>query len=198
MKRIMSLFLAVVLLLAFTACGQKPAEGEKAPEGGAANTENSVWTELLKEEHYDNVTIVCDAVFLSGYEAAESQNSNIFRFDGDAVSVDGALVDRQTAESLRAACMGVMLAVLSRNEDFSCDEATNTYAYRNEVAYSAYVMGYQTDMTVRNATVTLDGNGEVSQFACEMDQAFTEDGEQMKFVLNVRFTFSDFGATVVE
>ena len=195
MKRILSLFLVMILMLAFVACGDKSATDTTKPDG---DTGDSIWGKLVKEEHYDNVTIVCDATFLSGYEYAEPENSNTFKFDGDAASIDGELADRQATESLKAVYHGLVQEILSKNDGFIYDKDADTYLHKDDITCAVNSMGYETDITVRNVVITLDSDGELSKIACEMDQAFVADGEQMKYVLNVEFTFSDFGTTVVE
>lgn len=196
MKRILSLLLVVVLMLVFAACGNKPAAEEPKTD---ENTGNSIWGELAKEEHYDNVTVAINATFISGYEYAEEETISVLKLDGDDVSVDGVYMDdRQDAESTRAVFMSVPLAVFAENESFAADEATNTYLHRGEISYAIDFMSYKADITVRNVVITLDGSNELSKITCEMDQEFTSEGEQMKYVLNVEFTYSDFGSTVVE
>ena len=196
MKRILSLLLVMALMLVFAACGHKPAAEEPKTE---ENSGNSLWGELAKEEYYDNVTVVVDATFISGYEYAEEENISTLKLNGDDVSIDGVWMDdRQAAESARATFMSVPLAVFAENESFAADEATNTYLHRGEIKYAIDFMSYQADITIRNIVITLDGSNELSKITCEMDQEFTSEGEQMKYVLNVEFTYSDFGSTVVE
>lgn len=196
MKRILSLLLVMALMLVFAACGHKPAAEEPKTE---ENSGHSLWGELAKEEHYDNVTVVMNATFISGYEYAEEETITVLKLDGDDVSVDGVFMDdRQDAESARAVFMSVPLAIFAENKSFSADEATNTYLHRDEIKYAIDFMDYKADITVRNVIITLDGNNELSRIACEMDQEFASEGEQMKYVLNVEFTYSDFGSTVAK
>jgi hypothetical protein len=58
-------------------------------------------------------------------------------------------------------------------------------------------MGNLATITVKNAIVTLDADTMLASISCQMTQDFT-DGEAKQFVMDITFTYSNYGTTVIE
>lgn len=59
-------------------------------------------------------------------------------------------------------------------------------------------MGAEATITSKEVSVVLDANANIASIACTMIQDFVENGNPKQYTLDVTFTYSDYGTTVIE
>lgn len=209
------LFLTLALTLLFVACNNAetlPSDTDNS-DTTSYETENDTtnpatsdafsvneneWNQATQTQNFDNVTFTYRATFLSGYESTEQQVGMLKMTENGMISNGELITDTETITSARTMFIDTSVAIVSNFEAFVYDAATGCYRANAPIIYHTTVLGYETTITAANVTVTWDENANVSTISCQMTQAFEEDGAPKTFVLDVEFTFADYGTTTLE
>lgn len=165
------------------------------PAGDGAITEEE-WNAAISDANFDNVTFSCEGTFDDGEEFVCSA-----AIAGDKALLDGAPLDAEFIPMLKSVYINTALAIVSNFNDFAYNADQNVFVSKGDITYTvdASAMGYENvSITVKNVVVSLDANDYIATIACEMTQSFMEDGEPAQLVMDVTFTYSNYGTTVIE
>ncbi|MBE7093928.1 MAG: hypothetical protein E7367_04480 [Clostridiales bacterium] len=165
------------------------------PAGDGAITEEE-WNAAISDANFDNVTFFCEGTFDDGEEFVCSA-----AIAGDKALLDGAPLDAEFIPMLKSVYINTALAIVSNFNDFAYNADQNVFVGKGDITYTvdASAMGYENvSITVKNVVVSLDANDYIATIACEMTQSFMEDGEPAQLVMDVTFTYSNYGTTVIE
>ena len=162
--------------------GEKPVELDKEK-----------WNAALQDNVFDNLT------FKMYVKTADGEMTGIYKLDGNRCSEigeDGDVTElpADSIDGLKNIFINTSLAILDNYDDFEYDEGNNCYKAKKDVVYSAAVLEYTAELTVKNAVVTFDSDLRVATIAGNMTQVIS-NGQTMVF--DFEFTFSDYGTTVV-
>lgn len=192
--------------LTCTVCGYSITENvqskdEENDDGRDSQSKDTVtkdeWNNMIAESNFDNITFAYNATFISGYND-EGPHTGLFKLDGNKLDMDGEVTtDTETITSLRSWYIASALAIVNNFDKFEYDEANDCYKAKEKVVYNVTVMEYEATITAENVLVELDDNMNIAKITCKMTQAFKEDNVDKTYVLNVDFTFSEYGTTVV-
>ena len=156
------------------------------------------WGQAVQSSKFDNVTMVMNTLFLEGYADAEGLITNTMKFDGDKMDMDGSVdTDPANVASTKEWYLGAVMPIVTDPALFRYSEADQCYKATESITYTATVMAYEAVITAENVTVTFDADGNIAEITCKMTQVIAEGDNTVTYVLEIRFTFTDYGTTVV-
>ena len=210
MKKFLSLLLLAALLFSLIACNEDtytPDDDDDDDEEIADTNQSNQsdlfndqkWNDLLNKENFQNVTVLCESSFLSGHEEDEPVQTNLIKVDGERCSLNGEISDDpNTIVSVRSVFVDLALDLIGNFEAFTYDKETNTFIANRTLTGTATVSGYTAAITCESVRVTLDENNALAKITCKMTQDIEAGEQSAVFVLDVTFTYSNYGTTVVE
>ena len=154
------------------------------------------WNAAISDANFDNVTFTFAGAFDDGEEFL-----GVAAIAGDKALVDGDPLGAEFIPMLKSVYVNTALAIVGNFDDFTYDATQNVFVGKGDITYTvdASAMGYENvSITVKNVVVTLDANEYIATIACDMTQSFIEDGNPEQLVMNVTFTYSNYGTTVIE
>ena len=213
MKKFLSLLLLAALLFSLIACNEDvyTPDDDDDDEEEIADTNQSnqsdlfndqKWNNLLNKDKFQNVTVLCESIFLSGYsdyDEDEPVQTNLIKVNGEQCSLNGEIPDDpNTIVSVRSVFVDLALDLIGNFEAFTYDKETNTFIANRTLTGTATVSGYTAAITCESVRVTLDENNALAKITCKMTQDIEAGEQSAVFVLDVTFTYSNYGTTVVE
>lgn len=215
MKKLTIFLLVSAMVLVFTACANK---GESVSGSEISSTVNSEsdngkadniagsgtsgisekeWNAATERKNFENVTFSYEATFISGYQDA-GPHMGVLKITEDAVVMDGELLTAQeTINAAKNAYIDITLAVINNFDDFEYDDAKNCYNAKKSITYNTEVLEYKATITAENVSVELDSENRISTISCKMTQEIV-GGSPITYVLDAKFTFTDYGTTTVQ
>ena len=169
-------------------------EDEPATPADGAVTEQ-VWNEAIEIDNFDNVTFTFEGEFIEG--DSQQPFSMVCLIDGDNAIADGEVFDAEQVASLKSVYINTTLAIIENFSDFTYDAEKGTYNGKKDIVYEVDVMGIPATITASDVVVTLDSENAIATVACIMTQDFFAYGEEQTFVLDITFSFSNYGTTVL-
>ncbi|MBE6694138.1 MAG: hypothetical protein E7589_05185 [Ruminococcaceae bacterium] len=182
--------------------GSSDGGDEEVSLGVSLNPEQ--WNAAIQISNFNNVTMTSSALFLSGNDSNTDINLTTFWLDGNTVKIQEGedysevSTDAEMVSSVRTWYIDTTLAIVENFDDFTYDEELGCYAAGEPIVYNVTIEDYNATITARDALVAFDEDMHIAYIMCEMTQEFEEDGEQKTFVIEVAFTFYDYGTTVIE
>ena len=165
------------------------------PAGGDVITEEQ-WNQAIADANFDNVTFQIDGSFISGNDG-EPEFHYTSWIVGDSAKFGDQMLDAEGVQSLKSVYVNTALAIVENFGDFTYNAENNTFVANKDIVYTVNSMGILATITVKNAIVTLDADTMLASISCQMTQDFT-DGEAKQFVMDITFTYSNYGTTVIE
>lgn len=215
MKKLVAFLLAVCSFAAcasvFAACDGEQTKVPESPVSGGSTTETpenqeptvsggiteEKWNEAIQADNFNNVTFSFSGKFISGPQGSQDDFSCVCKIDGDSATMDGELMESEFVPSLKNVYINTANAIVKDFGDFTYDEASKTYKSKQDIVYTVNVMNTDTTITAQNVCVTLDDANKIASIACMMKQNFTQDDKQQEFTMNITFTYSGYGTTVL-
>ena len=177
-------------------------KGEKIEFDGMTEEK---WNNIVKLSSFDNVTFELDAIGIEGV----SSTSSIVKIAGNKCLIDDEIGHEVEINNVKELFIKTMLMLVNNFSDFTYDEENDLFVANKTISYVlenmmiADVDGNNTSIgdviiTAENAKVELDENMKIYKITCHMTQDFYMYNMPQKFVIDVKFTFTDYGTTVVE
>lgn len=196
----------VLLTAVFTACDEgsnttttdtqatTDATTEAATQADAVISPEK-WNDALQMAHFDNVTITYDVLFEGRSDAEKGE----FKLAGDKAIIEGSPADEEGVAAVKEFYVKTVLAIAENYEDFEYDADKQSYVAKKTITYFMEdLAGYDANITAEDAMVKLDVDNKIGMIACHMIQESEEDGRPIRLEMDVEFTFTDYGTTVVE
>ena len=162
--------------------------------GGAVDQDT--WEGLTIQTKFDNVTFLMEGEFSDG-----EQIGYCFKLAGADCSqiIDDVEYKQEegTAEQVREIFIRTAMAMLDNYQDFTFNSDTNAYVNNNNIVYAITVFDYDATITVSNVSLILDQNNNIISLSCDMMQEFVAYGTPMTYILDITFTFTNYGTTEV-
>lgn len=176
-----------------TVCGA--TKGEPVEFNGI-NKEK--WENIVKGELLDNVTFGYKATFTSGYSDV-GPHTGVIKLDGNKVDIEGEVsTEPEDIAAVKDVYIKTSFAMIESFDNFEYDKKSDIYSSKEAVVYNISVFEYNAKITAKNISVKLDKNHNISKIICNMTQEFDNYGTPECYVLDIEFSFSDYGTTVVE
>ena len=166
------------------------------PSGVTVQVSKAEWEAMSSVSNFDNITFITDVTFISGYSSI-GPHYNVYKLDGENASADGELMNAEGVSALRTVYLETTLAIVENFEKFIYAETYKCYVSIENITYNITILGYEATITVKDAYVELDADKNLAKITCEMTQEFLENSVSKKYVLDVEFTFENYGTTVV-
>lgn len=171
------------------------------PEDGADITlviDENAWYNAISEDHFRNVTLSYDATFIVGYD--QGHHAGAYLLDGYEMMANGEYVDDPAmTDAVRSFYLDTVLAMMQNFDQFTYDPEFNCFVSIEDITYTVDVEPYGTvGISVNDVCITFDDTRSVYSITCNMTQSFVEDGQPNEYVLEVQFTYSDYGTTVID
>lgn len=209
MKKLLSLLLLAGLCFSMVACNEEiPQNDDDEDEDAVVDAEKNPtnnpfsdekWGEILNKDNFQNVTVLCESSFLSGHEEDEPVQTNLVKVDGEKLSLNGEIdTDPNTLASVRSVFVDLAIELIGDFKQFTLDKETGAFTCDGPLTGTATVNGYTAAITCENVTVTLGKDNTLAKIICKMTQDITAGEMSQQFVLDVTFTYSDYGTTTVE
>lgn len=199
MKKFVSFLVAlcscVALTGAFAACDEEQSK-ESETTVSAGITEEK-WNEAIAESNFDNVTFAFSGQFIEGPKGDQDEFGYVCKISGNSATMDNEVLDGEQVASLKSVYINTANAIVKDFDDFTYDEASETYKSKQDIVYTVTVMGMDATITAQNVSVTLDETDKIASISCKMKQNFTERGSLKEYVLDITFTYSNYGTTVI-
>ncbi len=208
MKKLFTWLTALCMCLGFgvvAASCDAPADSTPAASTPADTTPDTPsdipvteeeWNAAISDANFDNVTFTFAGTFDDGEEFVGTA-----AIAGDMALIDGEPLGAEFVPMLKSVYINTALAIVGNFDDFTYDATQNVFVGKGDITYTvdASAMGYENvSITVKNVVVTLDANEHIATIACDMTQSFIEDDKPEQLVMNVTFTYSNYGTTVIE
>jgi hypothetical protein len=155
------------------------------------------WNEAIAESNFDNVTFAFSGQFIEGPKGDQDEFGYVCKISGNSATMDNEVLDGEQVASLKSVYINTANAIVKDFDDFTYDEASETYKSKQDIVYTVTVMGMDATITAQNVSVTLDETDKIASISCKMKQNFTERGSLKEYVLDITFTYSNYGTTVI-
>lgn len=170
-------------------------DDSQAPSGSL----EEAWNAAIQPSGFENVTFTLNATFVEGYGDPDEPIRQVMKFDGDTMSTDGHVeTDAEGVPTTRMWLLGSILPMMNDFDKFTYDDATQSYSAGEELVYTATVNDCEATITASDVQVFFDSDMRIAKIVCRMIQEGTVDGESIRYVLDVEFSFTDYGTTMVE
>ena len=204
LKRIFALAICLCMIFAFASCDQLTGIINSITGKGDDNEPVVIpmtkeeWDAAKSEEKFNNVTFSMRVKFDD--EAETHLITCMLDGDNASFSEDGYEEDnigREETEAIRSIYMNTVLAILDNFANFTYDKENNLFVSSADIVYNVTVIEYDAKITAKNVKVKIDENKHIAEIACHMTQEYVERGSHHALNLDVVFTFSNYGTTVV-
>ena len=156
------------------------------------------WENIVNDELIDNLTLGYNATFTSGYDDV-GPHIGIIKLAGNKVDLEGEVsTDPENIAAVKDVYIKTSFAMIESFDNFEYDKENDVYSSKEDVVYNVSVFEYNAKITAKSISVKLDQNHNISKIICNMTQEFDNYGTPTRYVLDVEFSFSDYGTTVVE
>ena len=169
-------------------------KGEKIEFDGISEEK---WNSIIQSSLFDNVTFNLDATFISGYEYEPGPYYSEVKLAGEKCLLDGEPARDSEKQDIRELFINTSIAIVSNFDNFEYNEESDKYTSKEAIVYNLNMVTVSAKITAENIVVELDANMNIYKISCKMTQEFEMDGLQA-YVLNVTFTFTNYGTTVIE
>lgn len=202
MKKLLAIIVVLLMSCCLFACDKSQApssEGESTPiasestpvtsepeEGGEVTEEE--WVIATGMEQFANFTLNMDGAFDDGEVIDYS-----VKIDGDKGEMDGESMEADEVDAVKTVFVETILAVAENFDDFTYNAEEQVFVNKANIVYDVEVLGESANITASNVKVTFNEDNRVTSISCHMVQVC--DGDNI--VLDITFTFSDYGTTVV-
>lgn len=200
MKKFVSILLAVCMCLSvgamLTACDEEHTHTYE----GISEEE---WNAAIQPSNFDNVTFAFSGSFLKADIDAESFDYNC-KIDGNNATMDDLIrgehmqLDAEAITALKDTYINTATAIVENFDNFTYDKDSKAYKSNQDIVYTVTIAGLEATITAKAVSVTLDANLNIASIACTMIQDFVENATPKQYTLDITFTYSDYGTTVVE
>ncbi len=200
MKKIISLLIlcAMIFALSLTMVSCEDSDISAALDLLEGQVTKEQWEEAKASANFDNVRCDFTADFISGYDAGEVC-VEYFEIDGDLVATVGEVFDdEEMVTTVKSVYIGTVTSVLDNFEDFTFDAEKGYYVASKPISYQVNILGTEATITAENTIVKINKDQKIASIACRMTQEFVEYGQQLEYVLDVEFKFSNYGTTKLE
>ena len=216
-KKLIALMLCLCMIFTFASCetitdlldeimpGEKDDTTDSTDDttGGTDDTEGDIitkneWDAAASEDKFNNVTFTMLVTFKGETETYPV----ICKLDGNSASMqeddyEEEIVDAETAAAIRSVYMNTILAVLESYENFTYDLKAGAFVSSKDIVYNVTVIEYDATITASNVKVKIDANKNIAEISCAMKQEYVDGSDTGVLELDVVFTFSNYGTTVV-
>ena len=194
MKKFLSLLLAACLCLSvgilFASCDD---EGSGKPEATGVTREQ--WEAAVQKSTFDNVTLSYTATFSSDNVSNKGPHTIEIKLDGFDAERNDKVLDLKDAVDARYLCTDAVVAMATDFDKYKYNAEKDCYEAVESISYTVNVMDqYVATITPTNVSIELDESLRIAKISCHMVQSILD----MELILDVVFTFSDYGTTVVE
>ena len=165
--------------------------------GSSVEISKAEWDAMKASDKFNNVTFTNNVTFISGYSNV-GPHINVFKLAGDKATADGKPMEEESIEAFKAMYLGTTFAIIDNFEKFNYNATQKCYVATDSISYNVTIMGYDAAITVKDAIVEIDADKNLSKIICEMTQEFVDQGTPKTYVLDVIFTFENYGTTIVE
>ena len=223
MKKMLAILFVLTMVLTFAGCenNEKNASGTGNSSANASEekdgtipseTQNDIkdntadeslgenkseWDNAIQSQKFENVTFSYNATFESGY-AEKGPHSGTYKLTKDGMLFDGEVItDEESITAARTVFLDTAVAIVKNSNQFIYNEANNNYTSKESITYNITVLVYEATITVDDVLVVFDAENNIAKIACKMTQQFTENNMPMTYVLDVEFTFADYGTTTL-
>ena len=197
MKKLLSLILILALssVLMLTSCGGSDNDGTMNEES---------WEEMISAPSFENYTVRQVATIM-GYEQdttikmTEDKVLVTMIFDGEPVEL---LYTGNDAAEQKRSYEELILAILADFENFTYDAEDDVYKTESTITVSITMTvegeTITADITVNNATVSIDESGKLLSFDSDYSQLTTTPEGPVSMTTQMHMEFSNYGTTVIE
>ena len=195
MKKLLALLLVACLCLSagvlLASCDDVP--GEKESEATGVTKEQ--WEQAVDKSTFNNVTLTYTATFSSDNVSNKGPITVEIKLDGfDAEKIDKVLELKEAVDA-RYLCTDAVVAMATDFDKYRYNAAKDCYESIDSISYTVNVMNqYEATITPTNVSIKLDESLRIAEISCHMVQSVMG----MDLILDVVFTFTDYGTTVVE
>ena len=202
MKKLLAIIVVLLMSCCLFACDKSQApssEGESTPiasestpvtsepeEGGEVTEEE--WVIATGMEQFANFTLNMEGAFDDGEVIDYS-----VKIDGDKGEMDGESMEADEVDAVKTVFVETILAVAENFDDFTYNAEEQVFVNKANIVYDVEVLGESANITASNVKVAFNEDNRVTSISCHMVQVC--DGDNI--VLDITFTFSDYGTTVV-
>ena len=167
-----------------------PDETTAAPEETTATPEEII-EEIKDPQNFKNVTIV-----MAGNVEGDEFDYTMKFADGNCLMGENGVLDEfyegEEADMVRSIFVDTALALLDHADQFVSTE--NGFRFDGEITFEVDIIGVGPATIVStNNVITLYENGDMNSLSCHMVQT----SEAGNVTVDVTFTYSDYGTTVI-
>ena len=168
-----------------------------------AGVSEEKWNTAIQPSNFDNVTFAFNCSFLEAGISTESFAYNC-KIDGNNATMDDVIsgqhmtMDAETITTVKDIYINTATAIVENFDNFTYDKDSEAYKSNKDIVYTVTVMGYEATITAKDVSVILDTNSNIASIDCTMIQDFEENGNPKQYTLDITFTYSNYGTTVVE
>lgn len=197
MKKLLLLILILALssVLMLTSCGGSDNDGTMNEES---------WEEMISAPSFENYTVRQVATIM-GYEQDTTIKMTKDKvlittiFDGEPVAL---LYTGNDAAEQKRSYEELLLAILADFENFTYDAEDDVYKTESTITVSITMTvegeTITADITVNNATVSIDESGKLLSFDSDYSQLTTTPEGPVSMTTQMHMEFSNYGTTVIE
>lgn len=180
------------------------------------------WNTMLSDANFENYTLTMEGTMTATDQGMPDTTSNvksIIKMTEDKMALDilnddilgDLLFDGEIAEAQKIQYSQVFMTLLEDYKNFTYDAETDTYKVTTNVRIEKVLKGIiiengetptlfdiPTVLEMREAEVTVSGDGKLLKFVCDYSQTMDVGGGEMSFSGITTWTFSDYGTTVIE
>lgn len=175
-------------------------KGEKLEFNGISKEK---WNNIVDLASFDNVTFILDAIGLEGVD----DEREIVKISGDKCLIDEEPVNDAGIHNIKELFIKTSLTIVKEFENFIYDKENDVYVANKTIIYDLDMSISENDdvieianvkITAENVKMELDDNLNIYKITCKMTQEFNDEEGPVKFVVDVTFTFTNYGTTVIE
>ena len=166
---------------------------DDTPTPGVDLTEEE-WSALQQSEKFENITMRLVGTFLDDTADGEPFDT-VIKITPEAVAVDDEVsAEAEMITAVKNVYLDTILAMLKDFSDYEHDAENHLYRAKEDIVYDVTVMEASATITATDVTLKINADHYISEISCNMKQDL---GSEI-FLLQVTFSFSNFGTTVVE
>lgn len=165
--------------------------------------DEEVWEDIVSTEKFENVTFEMNVQFKEqNGEAFDGSCYYKYCLDGDrGLEIDGEtsrLVDKDVVDAIRTLFIDISLGIINNLSDFTYSVENDAFVSNKTITIDVDVMGEKATLINDNVEVDINDQNQILSIKCDMIQDFFGDDIERNLVLEVEFSFSDYGTTIVE
>lgn len=171
---------------------------DNAPDSDESPMTSLEWENATDVKNFDNITFTIEVVFPD----TDKPYVIVCKIDGDTASYrEGSypetVADEETREAIYSIYINTVLSIVDNFDNFSYDGEKDLFVSAADIVYNVTVMEYDAVITASNTTVKIDKNKNIAEIDCNMKQEYKENGISESLEIDVVFSFTDYGTTVV-